>query len=252
MAKPIRCTLCCSPKPERRPARGKKLCKFCLQKNYRRNKAHFQAKQLRGECRSCPEPARAGRLFCELHGAQSRRKSARQRRQALMQGLCGHLCGRPALEGHTLCARDLTKLRKSANRRNAARRRAGKCKDCEGPMPLGRTSRCLNCSPTRDGFTNEQKRLGLHLTKEVQDERAARNQIIGEALGRLRIIRPIKGKLDRNKRIIALRFGFGRDRDLPLAVVGRKMKLTTEMIRLVVLNAIRDLELTHVDIRVWE
>lgn len=183
----------------------------------------------RGLCR-CGRPRDVPRfLMCGICRKKKSIINKKYRKRQLEKGLCGATgCGSAVLEDHTLCSDHLTAMNKRTVHRNKERREAGICRQCQGPLPLGRTALCLTCQPNQLGGrtavqVKQEKGAQEAKNKAIRDqERLVRNHERSAVLPYLS---------SRDQQIVALRWGFDIDRDRTLAEVGRMFGITRERVR---------------------
>jgi RNA polymerase primary sigma factor len=134
-----------------------------------------------------------------------------------------------------MCAEHRRIARDRFNDLAAERRRAHRCRQCNVPLPEGRTALCLRCEPTLDGRTNLERRLENEaelakrkaietVTRQKQNEKIATLLTSYERL-------PLRQYRKRQLEIVRMRVGLDASEDRTLEEVGHMFGITRERVR---------------------
>lgn len=211
----------------------KKYCEYHRIKLREYASRYLQKRFERGLCIRCSQPREKERLSCKKHLKLAAKQTKARVDEQRSKGLCiTPGCKKSPIEDRVFCRKHLKKLREQATAWGVRCKEKGICRNCSAELPLGRLIYCLKCSPTLDGLTLAMKRQKKLDTKNKQvikwlEKRAKRNDKIKEWLKEAEIS-------SRNKEIITIRFGIGKDRDQTLQYVADNFGLTRERIRQII------------------
>ena len=131
------CTKC----GQDRPAPGRSLCEYCLERGRKSEQARYIRRKLEG--------AQYGGRCPESRRRMARERNKRRRRERREAELCTACGEQPPVEGGAVCE-SCREVRRAAERKLYAERRArGRCGRCGGAV-FAKASRCGPCAASED------------------------------------------------------------------------------------------------------